>query len=62
MSKRAVPQVPPGDLARVNFDKAIKENLERVTGQQGGRIKRLPDSASLADVIAKVNEIIEQLQ
>lgn len=62
MSKRAIPQVPQADLARVNFDKAVKENLEKVTGQIGGKLERLSDSASLADVIAKVNQIIDQLQ
>lgn len=60
--KRAIPQAPRGDLARVTFDKAVKENLEQITGQLGGKIKPLPDTASLADVIAKVNEILDQLQ
>lgn len=62
MSKRAVPQVPrPGD-PRDKFDAAVKENLEVLTGQRGEKIRSLPESASTADIIAKVNEIIDRLQ
>ena len=60
--KRAIPQVPQADLARVNFDKAVKENLEKVTGQIGGKLERLSEDASLADLIAKMNEVIDRLQ
>ncbi len=47
---------------RDKFDAAVKEDLEVIMGQRGGRVKDLPESASLADVIAKVNEILGKLQ
>lgn len=40
---------------------AIKENIEILTGQRRNRIQPLPATASLADVIAKVNQIIDRL-
>ncbi|HEX4843206.1 MAG TPA: hypothetical protein VFV57_06005 [Limnobacter sp.] len=60
--KRAIPQLPRPDGDRVPFDRAIKENLEDLTGRTSGIIEGLEDTASLADVIAKVNEIIDRLQ
>lgn len=60
--KRAIPQVPAGDLQRVRFDEAVKEDLEYLMGQRGGKIKPLEPTATLADVIAKVNELVERLQ
>jgi hypothetical protein len=63
MSKiRAIPQVPPGDTTRAKFDEAIKENLEVLTGQRSKRITPLADTASTAEIIAKVNELIARLQ
>lgn len=73
MSKRAIPAVPkPGATNRVAFDSAIKDNLEIVMGQRGGRLRALavlPDTATSADQIAKINEcvgainsLIERLQ
>lgn len=60
--KRAIPRIPrPGD-DRTRFDEAIKENIESIMGQRGGKIDPLPNTATLADVIAKVNEIISQMQ
>lgn len=60
--KRAIPAVPRPSDPRDKFDAAVKENLEILTGQRGGRIKPLPADADLAAVIAKVNEIIDRLQ
>ncbi len=46
----------------MQFDSAVKENLELLTGRRGTRIAPLSDSASTAQIIAKINEIIEHLQ
>ena len=61
MRKPSIPSAPktPG---RENFDASVKEALEVLMGRRGGKIKQLPQDASLNDVIAKVNEIILLLQ
>lgn len=39
------------------------ESVESIKGRRrAGKIKALPASASLADVIAKINEVLERLQ
>ena len=60
--KRAIPPVPRPGLPRAGFDQALKENLEAIMGQRGEPIRPLADTASTADIIAKVNEIIARLQ
>lgn len=62
MRKPSIPQVPRPTQPRQGFDAAVKETLETITGQRAGRIERLASDASLADVVAKVNEIIDRLQ
>lgn len=57
--KRSIPQLMPSADPAL---RAIKENLEVMMGQRGGRLEPLADTASLAEVIAKVNEIIAKLQ
>jgi hypothetical protein len=59
--KPSIPQVPK-DPQRSRFDTSVKECLETIMGRRQGRIERLPANATLDDVIAKVNEIIERLQ
>lgn len=64
MRKPSIPEVR-GELkglARVQFDKAVKERLEIITGLRGGAIAPLDTSASLDDVIAKINELLDVLQ
>lgn len=63
MSKRAIPQAP-SDPKRSGFDAAIKEILEQITGQRGStnKLDKLPDGATLQDVIKKVNQIIDVMQ
>lgn len=56
MKKPALPK--PSDPG---FPAAVKEVLESVTGRRGGAIKLLPSDASMADVAAKVNELILRL-
>ena len=62
--KRAVPSLPKSAVGtdRSAFDQALKENVELLTGQRGGQIATLPTSATLDDVIRKLNEIISRLQ
>lgn len=62
--KANIPRVPPqrdNDTYRV-LD-ALKQNVEDITGQRGnGKIEALASTATTADLIAKVNEIIARLQ
>jgi len=64
MRKPVIPAVPVSAVAhgRAKFDNAIKESLEVITGARVGKIVALPSDATLADVIAKVNEIVARLQ
>jgi hypothetical protein len=59
LSKRAIPRPKPETDPAVA---AIKENLEVLFGQRGGRIAPLPETASTAELISKINEIIARLQ
>lgn len=63
MKKRAIPS-PPADAAidRRAFDSALKENLEILMGQRGGKVDTLPSTATTAQIIAKINELIGRLQ
>ena len=62
MRKPSIPQVPRANLPRGQFDQSIKETLETITGQRGGKVAKLAPDASLADVVAKINELIDRLQ
>lgn len=61
MRKPSIPaiNVKDGELQRVLL--ALKENAEILNGLRGGAIQTLANDASTADLIAKVNEIIERL-
>lgn len=39
----------------------IKENIEILTGQRGDSLTKLDDSATLSQVITKLNEVIDRL-
>lgn len=56
MKKPAIPK------AQTKFEQAIKERLEIISGERTEKIKALAPSASLPDVISKINEIIEAIQ
>lgn len=58
MKKRRLPPIKATD----SFLDAVKENLEIITGQRGGKVEELPATATLDDVISKLNEIIARLQ
>lgn len=57
--KRAIPS-PQGNQFEIN--RAVKENLEVLFGIRSDKIAALSDSASTAEIIAKVNELITRLQ
>lgn len=60
---RAIPRVPPSpDGERLAFDQAVKERLERIAGVRGGKLANLDSGATTAQIIEKINEIIELLQ
>ncbi len=62
MKKPAIPDIPPGDAAMRRVLYALKENVEVVTGRRGGQVAPLASTATLADVISKLNELINRLQ
>lgn len=39
----------------------IKQNIEMITGVRGGRIEQLGNTATLDDVITKLDEVIARL-
>jgi len=62
-AKPTIPKPPPSDSKqRADFDSAVKETLDVITGRRGGRVKRLNVGASTDEVIAKINELIDLLQ
>ena len=62
MKKPSIPPAPTSDTARSHFDRAVKERLEIIGGERAGRISPLNASATLADVITKINELIDRIQ
>ena len=62
MTRRSIPTVPRSDKARMDFDAAVKERLEVMGGERGEKIRLLPADASLAEAVAKVNELIARMQ
>lgn len=61
MAKQLVPEVRSTDPYDFLFKKAVKDNIEQLTGVVGGRIAPLPTMATTSEVIAKINEIITRL-
>lgn len=62
MKKPGIPPVPLPGEPRDGFDRAVKQTIETLTGARGGRIRPLAPGATLEDVVAKVNEILDRLQ
>lgn len=60
--KPAIPQTPKPGEPRQGFDVAVKETLETITGRRSNKIEPLATTATLAQTIAKINELIELLQ
>lgn len=62
MRKPAIPSVSAITDQRVAaLLRPMKENLEILTGQRGGSLTKLDDSATLSQVITKLNEVIDRL-
>lgn len=64
MSKSAIPAVLTG---KPDVDRAlssIKQNLDEITGQSRNatRFEPLPSTATLADVIERLNAVVARLQ
>lgn len=64
MPKRPIPNIPKSSIGsdRQQFDQAVKENLEIVTGQRSTDITPLASTATTADIITKINQLIAQIQ
>lgn len=65
MSKKsAVPSIRTGQPALDRVLDALKQNVDSITGQARNveKLEMLPADASLADVITKVNAIIDRIQ
>lgn len=61
MKKPAIPAVSIQDQKIASLLRPIKENLEILTGQRGGSLTKLDSSATLSEVISKLNEVIDRL-
>ena len=64
MRKPAIPQTPREGDKRERFDTALRETVEIITGRRGtaSKVAPLASTATTADVIAKVNELLDVLQ
>ena len=64
MSKAAIPAVRTGQVELDRALSAVKQSLDAITGQARNvqRMEPLPDSATLAQVVARVNQLVERLQ
>lgn len=64
MKKAALETLKTGDTSIDRFAAAVKQNLDQITGQTKAStyLLPLPETASMADVIARVNEIAARLQ
>lgn len=61
MRKPQIPAITSEDRALNAQLKAIKENIELLTGVRGGNIELLSSSATTDQIIVKLNEIIGRL-
>lgn len=62
MKKPAIPSIPKDGESRVRFDQSLKENIEVLRGDRGVRLSPLESTATTANIIAKINELISVLQ
>lgn len=63
--KADIPNVRSGTTSElVRFSDAVKQNLDQMKGvhKNTPRLESLPSGASLADCVAKINEIIDRMQ
>ena len=64
MTKAAISVVNTGNAELDQFVAAVKQNMDAITGQarNAGKLPPLPQTATLTDVIARLNAITERLQ
>lgn len=64
MKKAAIPTVRTGNPEVDRAFDAIKQNLDSITGQARNvqKVAPLPTSATLADIINRINLLTERLQ
>jgi hypothetical protein len=64
VSKSAIPTVNTGQFELDQFAAAVKQNLDAITAQARNveRLQPLPATATLADVITRLNAITARLQ
>jgi hypothetical protein len=64
MKKSAIPVVNTGQFDLDQFAAAVKQNLDSITSQARNvpRLQPLPENATLAQVIERLNAITERLQ
>jgi hypothetical protein len=61
IKKPAIPVPPRANMPRDRFDHAVKETLEVLTGYRDSHVDPLPNDATTAQIIAKINELIRVL-
>lgn len=61
MKKPSIPAITVVDQNIATPLRAIKENVEILTGKRGGSLTKLNNSATLSEVISKLNEVIDRL-
>lgn len=59
--KPGIPAVNFSDIAVSQAISALKENVEIITGARGGETVLLDTTATNAQIISKINEIITKL-
>lgn len=63
MKRPAIPDVPTTFAGNQrDFLQRVKENIETMSGRRGGRISALPATATDAEIVKKINDIINVLQ
>lgn len=64
MTKTAIPAVNTGEFELDQFAAIVKQNLDSLTGQARNveRLRPLPATATLAEVIIRLNAITARLQ
>jgi hypothetical protein len=64
MTKAAIPVVTTGQFDIDQFAAAVKQNMDAITAQARNveRLQPLPATATLADVITRLNAITARLQ
>jgi len=62
--KPSIPHIVTNEPGMQEFAGAVKETIEIITGRRRGaeKITPLASTATLADVVAKVNELLDRLQ